>query len=110
MKKIFILSSILAAIIIAVPGCKNNKPAVEEEISEMERKVNEFAYVELTAPELIAQLSEKEKQRLHIFIEIAQIMDDLVCKETFGDRTILDTITDPATLDFVKINYGHGSV
>ena len=72
----------------------------------MERKVNEFAYVELTAPELIAQLSEKEKQMIPIFIEIAQIMDDLFWKQTFGDRTILDTITDPATLDFVKINYG----
>lgn len=106
MKKIFIISSILAAIIIAVPGCKNNKPAAEEEISEMERKVNEFAFVELTAPELIAQLSEKEKQMIPIFIEIAQIMDDLFWKQTFGDRTILDTITDPATLDFVKINYG----
>jgi|BioPla2DNA2_1021312.scaffolds.fasta_scaffold06594_3 hypothetical protein len=106
MKKIFIISSILAAIIIAVPGCKNNKSAQGDEISEMERKVNEFAYVELTAPELIAQLSEKEKQMIPIFIEIAQIMDDLFWKQTFGDRTILDTITDPATLDFVKINYG----
>ena len=36
--------------------------------NEMQRKVAEFADVDLNAPELIAQLSEKEKQIIPIFI------------------------------------------
>lgn len=56
--------------------------------------------------ELINQLSESEKQLIPIFIQIADIIDDLFWKQTFGDKSILDTIQDEYAKDFVKINYG----
>jgi hypothetical protein len=76
------------------------------EKSEMQKKVEEFAFVDLNAPELIVKLSEKEKQLIPIFIQVAEIMDQLFWKQTFGDKTLFDTITDPFMKDFVVINYG----
>lgn len=91
-------------------SCKNKKTQeVKEEIepqkSELQLKVEEFAYVDLNSPH-IAQLSENEKQLIRIFVEIADIMDQLFWKQTFGDKSILDTVQDPYAKEFVKINYG----
>jgi hypothetical protein len=103
-KKLSIVVSILG-IAICFSACKP-KPIEMIEKNEMQTKVEEFAYVTLNAPELIAQLSEKEKQLIPIFIQIAEIMDQLFWKQTFGDRTILDSITEPFAADFAVINYG----
>jgi len=105
MKKILpILTSILG-LALCFSACKSKQTEMIEK-SEMQIKVEEFAFVDLKAPELIAQLSEKEKQLIPIFIKIAEIMDQLFWKQTFGDKTILDTITDPYMTEFVEINYG----
>ena len=101
MKKlaIFIMSiSMLAAV-----GCKNNKT---EEKSELQQKVDEYAHFTLTTD--LSILSEKEKQLLPIFIQIADIMDELYWEQYFGaeNRASLDTISDPAMKEFALIQYG----
>lgn len=106
MKKMFIILTCVSGLVICFSGCKKKEPTPVNVKSEMEKKVEEFAFVDLTAPELVAQLSDKEKQMIPIFIQIADIMNDLFWKQTFGDKTILDTIQDPFVKDFVMINYG----
>lgn len=106
MKKMFIILTCVSGLVICFSGCKKKEPIPVKVKSEMEKKVEEFAFVDLIAPELVAQLSDKEKQMIPIFIQIADIMDDLFWKQTFGDKTILDTIQDPFVKDFVMINYG----
>jgi len=103
----FILLTCFSGLVVCFSACKTKteKPLPETK-SELQMKVEEFAFVDLTAPELMAQLSEKEKQIIPIFIQIAEIMDQLFWKQTFGDKSILDTIKDPYMKDFAIINYG----
>ena len=85
-------------------SCKN-KPTAEEPKSEMQLKVEEFASFTLSS-DLVNNLSDNEKKLIKIFVQISDIMDDLFWKQTFGDKTILDTISDPWAKQFVAINYG----
>jgi hypothetical protein len=105
MKKFLPISVLILGIAICFSACKPKQTEMKEK-SEMQKKVEEFAYVTLNAPDLIAQLSEKEKQLIPIFIQIAEIMDQLFWKQTFGDKTLLDNISDPFEADFAVINYG----
>ena len=87
-------------------GCK--KKAVEapqQPESPCKAMVEEYAWFDLTS-DLVAGLSENEKQLIPIFVRIAEIMDDLFWKQTFGDKTLLDTISDPYTKEFAMIQYG----
>ena len=88
---------------LATVGCKSNKT---EEKSEIQQKVDEYAEFTLTTD--LSVLSEKEKQLLPIFIQIADIMDDLYWDQYFGpeNRANLDTITDPDVKKFAMIQYG----
>ena len=98
----------IAGVAAATVACKqkNDTPVVaQEEKSEIQLKVEEYAPVDLTS-ELVNSLSDNEKQIIGIFIQIGEIMDDLFWKQTFGDKTVLDTITDPYVKDFAMINYG----
>ena len=101
MKKLAI--TIMAISMLAAVGCKNNKT---EEKSELQQKVDEYAEFTLTTD--LSVLSEKEKQLLPIFIQIADIMDDLYWDQYFGNdnRASLDTISDPAMKEFAMIQYG----
>ncbi len=106
MKKMFIILTCVSGLVICFSACKKKEPTPVKVKSEIEKKVEEFAFVDLTAPELVAQLSENGKQLIPIFIQIADIMDQLFWKQTFGDKKILDTIQDPFMKDFAMINYG----
>jgi len=105
MKKLLPIVTSILGLALCFSACKSKTNEMTEK-SEMQLKVEEFPFVDLKAPELIAQLSEKEKQLIPIFIQIAEIMDHLFWKQTFGDKTILDTISDPFMADFIEINYG----
>lgn len=86
-------------------GSKNTAQADSTAVSEMQKKVDEYATVKLTTN--LDQLTAKEKEMLPILIEIAQIMDDLFWEQTLGNKeAFLDTISDPATKRFAEINYG----
>lgn len=108
MKKFVLLSSIFILIFCMVTtGCKKKKTQAEEPelMSEMAAKVAEYAYFDLTSP-LVAELSDNEKQLIPIFIRISEIIDDLFWQQTFGDKSILDTIQDPYAKEFAMIQYG----
>ncbi len=109
MKQKILSITLVMAIALFSNSCKQKNqtvPASEEvEKSALQLKVEEFAFVDLSSP-LIANLSESEKQLIPIFIQIADIMDQLFWKQTFGDKSILDTIQDPYAKEFVQINYG----
>lgn len=104
----FLLS--LALIIALTVSCKQ-KPGTNTStndttaMSEMQKNVNDYAVVKLTTD--LSKLTEKEKLMIPVLIEIAQIMDDIFWEQTWGAKnSLLDTISDPYTKQFVAINYG----
>lgn len=101
MKKLMI--SLMALSMLAAVGCKHNKT---EEKSEIQQKVDEYAEFTLTTD--LSVLTENEKQLLPIFIQIADIMDELYWEQYFGaeNRASLDTIADPAMKQFALLQYG----
>ena len=87
-------------------GCKKKAAeAPQQPESPCKAMVEEYAWFDLTS-DLVAGLSENEKQLIPIFGRIAEIKDDLFWKQTFGDKTLLDTISDPYTKEFAMIQYG----
>lgn len=60
---------------------------------------------ELTAD--LSHLSDKQKKMLSLFIDAADIMDDLFWQQAFGNKEMLLTgLPDEKTKKFVEINYG----
>lgn len=88
------------AAIAATASCESKKTD-----SPLREKVEEYAPFELRS-ELATSLDVKEKEIVKIFFEVGKIADDLFWKQTFGDKSILDTLTDPCAKEFAKIQYG----
>ena len=95
--------SMMALSMLAAVGCKSNKT---EEKSEIQQKVEEYAYFTLNTD--LSVLSDSEKQLLPVLIQIADIMDDLYWDQYFGNenRADLDTISNPYLKDFALLQYG----
>ena len=91
---------------MACTGCKKKAAeAPQQPESPCKAMVEEYAWFDLTS-DLVAGLSENEKQLIPIFVRISEIMDDLFWKQTFGDKSLLDTISDEHTKEFAMIQYG----
>lgn len=91
---------------MACTGCKKKAAeAPQQPESPCKAMVEEYAWFDLTS-DLVAGLSENEKQLIPIFVRISEIMDDLFWKQTFGDKSLLDTISDPYAKEFAMIQYG----
>ena len=70
-----------------------------------QEKVKDYAYYELKAD--MSHLTQREKELIPIFIEIADIMDNLFWKQTYGDKDeLMKQITNPLERDYATINYG----
>ncbi|MBP5535819.1 MAG: Zn-dependent hydrolase [Bacteroidales bacterium] len=105
MKKLMISMIVLS--MLGATGCKSKKDKDENvQLTEIEQKVAEYAPFTLTTN--LNVLSDSEKQLIPIFIQIADIMDDLFWEQAFGseNRAALDTISDPAMKEFAMIQYG----
>ena len=97
------LITITTALAFALASC-GPKPSNNTQ-SAMQQKVDEFALVELKAN--IDHLTDNDRQMLRLFFEVSQIMDDIFWTQAYGDKKqILNSISDEATREFVKINYG----
>lgn len=95
-----LFSVMMAAIIITSCGTPE-----KEEKTDMQKKLDEFAEVELTSD--ISHLSDNQKEMLGYMFEAAQLMDDIFWQEAYGDKEeLLNSINDPAAKKFAKINYG----
>ena len=104
MKRNFVIMATFTVAAVVSVACSGGKQETEKEKSEMQQKVEEFAMVELKTD--LSNLSEKERQMIGVFIDIADIMNDLFWKQAFGDKSLLDTISDEWTKKFAIINYG----
>ncbi|MDY3267905.1 MAG: Zn-dependent hydrolase [Phocaeicola sp.] len=79
--------------------------STQQQESPMKAKVEEYAHVELKS-DLVNGLNEKEKELVKIFFQVGEITDNLFWKQTFGDKSVLDTITDSYAKEFAMIHYG----
>ena len=70
----------------------------------MQKKVEEFASFELKAD--LGKLTANEKEILGIFLDIADVMDELFWLQAYGNKADMDTISDEYTKQFAMINYG----
>lgn len=94
MKKL-ILTVLAMSLLIS---CKDQKSPIQE-------KVDEYAIFEVSSP-LMDKLSDKDKQVLNLFRQAGNIIDGLFWEQTFGDKSFMENLTDPAERTFAKINYG----
>ncbi len=111
-KKLFITIFSFAFIFFS---CKEEKKEVKKEelkisvsasqMKENKVKVNNYVHFDLKTD--LSILTEKEKKMLPILFEIAEIMDDIFWKESFGNKEeLLSKIKDESTKKLTKINYG----
>lgn len=70
----------------------------------VKERVAEYAYYDLRTD--VSKLSENDKQLIPIFIQIADIMDQLFWKQTYGDPADFKKLKDATVRDYVMINYG----
>lgn len=102
--------SLFCVTLIALSACgpkgaddKNNAMAAED--TSIEAKIKSLAVVELKAD--LSGLTENERKMIPLFIEVADIMDDIFWMETIGDKhAFLDTIKDANMRRYAEINYG----
>ncbi|PLX06630.1 MAG: Zn-dependent hydrolase [Marinilabiliales bacterium] len=98
---------ILPAIFLFI-ACNNTQTKNEEqeqELTEMQKLVNNYAEVELTAD--LSHLSDNQKEMLKKLIEVADIMEELFWKDAIGDKeTFLASIEDEDARKYAAINYG----
>ncbi|MDA3779409.1 MAG: Zn-dependent hydrolase [Bacteroidales bacterium] len=101
MRKILSLSLIIASALI-LSNCTQQP---KKELSEMQKKANEFAEVELTSD--ISNLSANQKEMMGYLFDAAKIMNDIYWQEAYGDKSeLLDSIKCDAAKEFAIINYG----
>ncbi|HKL09064.1 MAG TPA: hypothetical protein VJ896_09830 [Bacteroidales bacterium] len=95
-----LFSVMIAAVIITSCGSPE-----KEANTDMQKKLDEYAEVELTSD--ISHLTDNQKEMLGYLFEAAQLMDDIFWQEAYGNKEeLLNSISDPAARKFVKINYG----
>lgn len=110
--KINFLSAVLfISFGIIINGCGNNTKKINNmdstsnDTSVMQKKIAQFAKVDLKTD--LSKLTENEKKMIPVLIEIAKLMDDIFWIQTFGDKdSLFSSIKDENTRKFVEINYG----
>ena len=104
MKKLMI--SMMAISMLAAVGCKNKTEEPVAQVSPLQQKVDSYAPFTLTTD--LNVLTEDERALIPVFIQIADVMDDLYWDQYFGaeNRSALDTLKDPAMKAFALIQYG----
>lgn len=108
---------LLAAFVVFTISCKENKSSEKTDPqkaqdstetkaeSEMQKKVDQYATVKLTTD--LDDATDNQKKMIPLLIDAAKIMDTLYWHQTYGNlNSLINTISDEATKEFVKINYG----
>ena len=106
MKKLLVSCLIISVIF----SCKKDteETSQQAEITPMEKNLNKYVSVKLTAD--LSKLTENERRMLPLLIEASQIMDELFWYEAYGDKNaLLSTTEDTSTKKFIEINYANGS-
>ena len=71
----------------------------------LKEKVDSYAVVEVTSP-LYDALSDNDKKIVALFREVADIMDGLFWKQTFGDKSLIEALPEGPEKAYALINYG----
>ena len=101
MKKINVILSMLAIVVVLTSCDSATNKAKEEKPYEMKK----YAKVKLTAD--ITHLSDNQKEMLKFLFEAATIMDDIFWLENVDEKeAFLLGIDDPKLIDYAEINYG----
>ena len=104
---LFLTASIIIAVVACNPNGKKGDASNNDsnKVMTMKERLEQFATVKLTTD--LSKLTPKEKEMLHVLIEISKIMDELYWMQTIGEKkSFLDTIKDPDLKRFAEINYG----
>ena len=73
--------------------------------SALKEKVESYAVVEVSSP-LYDALNDNDKKIVSLFREVADIMDGLFWKQTYGDKADMEALTDEYEKAYAMINYG----
>ena len=84
--------------LMTVVSCKETK-------SPYSRNVAEYAVVTIPAPDL-SGITDNGKEVLNLYRFAAKEVDAIYWEQYFGDKTKLDTLSDPVQKTFAEINYG----
>ena len=106
-KKLLIMAGALCIIVACTNNITDDKNAKtkENEKTEIQMKVDEYATFRLTAD--LSMLSDNQKKMIPIMIEAAKIMDGIFWKEAYGNKeALMQRIENEATRRFAEINYG----
>ncbi|GAB1307725.1 hypothetical protein KH5_04080 [Urechidicola sp. KH5] len=92
------------------PNNETRKPTKQTTVTydntEMQRLLNKYVSVTLTTD--ITKLSDNERKMLPLLIDAAHRMNDLFWYEAYGAQkdSLLASAANPATKQFIEINYG----
>lgn len=109
----FYFSLVLLATVTLIYSCKNennsNSTADNDTVVKinrtLEQKVKDYIPVKLTSD--ISKLSENEKKMLKLFIQAADIIDEIFWEQSYGDKNeLFSQITGDDTINYIKYNYG----
>ncbi len=97
---VFLFSTLAGPLFAAGP-----KAAAKSVSSLSEERRN--MYTEVTLKTDLSHLSDKQRKMVGIMIEVAEIMDGLFWRQSYGDKdALLSKIKDPDTRRFAELNYG----
>ena len=97
---------ILTIVAIAIVAMCGSSLQAQSKTDEMKKKVEQYAPYTLSYD--LSQLSPQEVELVGIFIEIADVMDDIFWEQSFGtdNRKKLKEIKDQYLRRFAEIHYG----
>lgn len=96
MKKLIVLS--LGLLVCLCSQAQKDKKMTTED------KVNQYAKVKLTTD--LSHLSANEQKMVGLFIDIAEIMDDIYWQQAYGNKQEILRLKDQWEREFALINYG----
>ena len=92
------LTVIWLVLVLAIVSCRQTR-------SPYLRNVAEYAVVTIPTPDLRG-ITDNGKEVLNLYRFAAKEVDAIYWEQYFGDKTKLDTISDPVQKTFTEINYG----
>lgn len=96
MKKLIVLS--LGLLVCLCSQAQKDKKMTTED------RVNQYAKVKLTTD--LSHLSTNEQKMVGLFIDIAEIMDDIYWQQAYGNKQEILRLKDQWEREFALINYG----
>lgn len=96
MKRILFATALLA---LTVASCKRPETRIQ-------KALDRYAVVHVEIPSSINYISDNGKEVLNLYRFAADEADRIFWKQNFGDKAVLDTISDADVREYAMINYG----